>query len=307
MNMEELKHAVMKAILYFDIFSFPLRQEEIHRFCGIKAKPGEVGLALEELLAERRAWVSRGYFMAQPREEWVDKREENYKISNKLMKRARRNAQLISQFPFVRTVAISGSLSKYSADEHADIDYFIIARSGRLWICRSLLHFFKKLTFLSGKQHGFCMNYFLDEEELELKDKNYYTALESITVIPMFGASAQRAFFRANEWLQLYFPNCDPNLQLNGHIPEQHSRLKRWAERLLSGKWANGLDHLLRRFTVWWWRHKLKLRGFPMQYFDHDFRATRGESKNHPNDHQRFILAAFQQRIRAHEERCGCL
>ena len=63
----------------------------------------------------------------------------------------------------------------------------------------------------------------------------------------------------------------------------------------------------LRRLTVWWWRQKLRLRGFPMQFFEHDFRATRGESKNHPNDHQRYILAAFHQRLQAHEERCGFL
>lgn len=304
-NMEGLKKEVIKALLYFDIFSFPLRPEEVHRFCGVKSEQEEVKAILNVLTEERRAWEFQGYFMAQPREEWVAKRQENFETSSAMMKSARRNARLISRFPFVRTVAISGSLSKYSADEHADIDYFIIACSGRLWICRSLLHLFKKLTFLFGKQHDFCMNYFLDEEELELKDKNYYTAMESITVIPMFGASAQRAFYDANDWVQAYFPNYNPLHKLNGAVMEEHSRFKYWIERLFAGKWANGFNQALRRFTVWWWRHKLKLYGFPMQYFNHDFRATRGESKNHPNDHQRYILAAFQQRIQAHEEKVG--
>lgn len=301
--MEDLKNAVVKVLLYFDIFSFPLRQEEVHRFCGVKTGAQEVNAALQELLAEQRAWVYEGYFMARPRAEWVAKREENHKISSAMMKKAVRNARLVSQFPFVRAVAVSGSLSKYSADENADIDYFIIARSGRLWICRSLLHLFKKLTFLFGRQNGFCMNYFLDEEELELKDKNYYTALESITVIPLFGASTQRAFYEANRWVRAYFPNHDPVLALNGRISERHSRLKLWMEWLFSGKWGNSVNHALRRLTVWWWRRKFQRSGFPMQHFDHDLRATPGESKNHPNDHQRVILAAFRKRIEAAEER----
>lgn len=311
MDMEDLKYSIIKALLYFDIFSFPLRQEEAHCFCGVKAEPDEIKQALNELTAEELAWEFDGYFMAQPRAEWVAIREENFKISTALMDDAGRNARLISQFPFVRAVAISGSLSKYSADLDADIDFFIITRSGRLWICRSILHLFKKLTFLFGRQNGFCMNYFLDEEELELKDKNYYTALESITVIPMFGASTQRAFYEANAWLKACFPNWNPLQKLEAPILEEHSLLKLCIERFFSGRWGAALDHALRRLTIWWWRNKLRLHGFPMQYFDHDFRATKGESKNHPNDHQRLILAAFRRRIQAYEERSqhsgGCL
>lgn len=305
--MEGLKNAVTKALLYFDIFSFPLKLEEAHRYCSVKADLEEVATVLWELVEEKQAWYYQGYFMAQPKEEWVRVRQENFRISCTKLKTANRNARLIGQFPFVRAVAISGSLSKYSADEHADIDYFIITRSRRLWICRSLLHLFKKLTFLFGKQHDFCMNYFLDEEELELKDKNYYTAIESITVIPMYGTSSQYAFYEANEWVASFFPNYDPSRNLDGRIEEKSSMLKRGMESLLSGWWASSFNQALCGFTIWWWRQKLKWNGFPMQYFDHDFRATKGESKNHPNDKQRFILAAFQQRIRAHEKKWGCL
>ncbi len=300
--MKELKKEIIKTLLYFDIFSFPLRAEEIHRYCGVKTTLRRVAEVLPELVKNGQLWQFGEYYLMRDKREWVSQRERNYRHSRVKLKTARRNAALISQFPFVRAVSISGSLSKYSADEAADIDYFIIVRSRRLWICRTLLHFFKKLTYLFGKQHDFCMNYFLGEEELELKDKNFYTALESITILPMYGLDMHKAFYRANPWVKSYFPNCNPLQQLAAPVEERPSLAKRLGELSFYKRWGHWANDGLHRLTIWWWRHKFSWKGFPMEHFDQDLRATPGESKYHPDDYQRHILKAYRQRLQEFEQ-----
>ena len=88
---------------------------------------------------------------------------------------------MLFQFPFVRGVFISGSLSKRCAAEKEDVDYFIVTSANRLWIARTIMHLYKKLTYLRGRQDRYCMNYFIDEEALEIKEKNIFTAVEMIT------------------------------------------------------------------------------------------------------------------------------
>jgi hypothetical protein len=87
-------------------------------------------------------------------------------------------------------------LSKNFADERADIDYFVVTKANRLWIARTLMHLFKKLTFLVGKQHYFCMNYFVDEEALTIQEKNLFTAVEVATLIPVCGNGSMESFLR---------------------------------------------------------------------------------------------------------------
>ena len=110
-------------------------------------------------------------------------------------------------FPFVKGIAVSGSLSKYFADEKTDIDFFIITTANRLWIARTILHIFKKFTYLLKMQDLFCMNYFIDEAELGILEKNIYTATEIATILPLFGYKIFDSFFKVNSWTRSFFPN----------------------------------------------------------------------------------------------------
>lgn len=296
--MNKLKNEVVKTLLYFDIFSFPLKPEEIYRFCQCQTSLADINEALVVLLAEGQIHYQSPYYAVREGTKLALLRDKKFELSTEMMKRARRNAAFISQFPFVRGVAISGSLSKYSADESADIDFFIITASHRLWVCRSFLHFFKKLTFLVGRQHDFCMNYFLDREELMLKDKNLYTAFESISIIPVFGHTTHLAFYQQNDWAKHFFPNCNPIDKLDPPISQRHSLVKRGIEGLFGGEWGQWVNQNIRKLTVSWWRQKFRRSGFEMDYFDRDLRATTGESKYHPNDYQRHILSAYEERLK---------
>ena len=105
-----------------------------------------------------------------------------------------------------KAVAVSGSLSKYFADEKADIDFFIITSANRLWIARTFMHFLKKISYIAGKQHWFCMNYYVDEMGMNIQEKNIFTAMEISTLLPMQGTNHFKNFIAANAWINNYFP-----------------------------------------------------------------------------------------------------
>ena len=131
-----------------------------------------------------------------------------------------------------------------------------------------------------------------------LKDKNLYTAFESISIIPVFGYKTHLSFYQQNDWAKRFFPNCNPIDKLDLPISQHHSLVKRGIEGLFGGQWGQWVNQNIRKLTVNWWRQKFRRSGFEMDYFDKDLRATTGESKYHPNDYQRHILGAYEERLK---------
>ena len=102
-------------------------------------------------------------------------------------------------FPLERIGPFS-SLSKNYADEHIDIDFFIITETNRLWIARTLMRVFYKMARLVGRHRWFCMNYYIDEAAMEIEEKNIFWPWEIITLIPMKGEEQINRFKQQNRW-----------------------------------------------------------------------------------------------------------
>ena len=112
----------------------------------------------------------------------VVRRRNGNKNAHREIQNAIKATGILSKFPFVEGLALSGSLSKNYADENTDIDFFIITKANRLWIARTLMHIFYRFAVLAGKRNWFCMNYYIDETALEIEEKNIFTAIEIVTI-----------------------------------------------------------------------------------------------------------------------------
>jgi predicted nucleotidyltransferase len=163
-------------------------------------------------------------------------------------------AKLLSLFPYVRGVAISGSLSKNFADESSDIDLFFIMEKNRLWIGRTILMLFRRLALPLGKESWFCMNYFVDEAGLEIVEKNFFTAIEIVTLVPMRGIRTFDEFFAANGWTKEYFPN---NIVNNQFIRQSSNWIvKRAIEKIFNLRLFNQVEDRLLRITERRWKKR---------------------------------------------------
>ena len=251
------EQSVIKALAYFDIFNYPLTQEEIYNYID-QPVPVEVVMAtLLRLVEEKRIFRLGNFYSLQPDVALHTRRTTGNHKAEVILKTAYKVGGFLYQFPFVRGIGISGSLSKNFADQHTDIDFFIITRSNRLWIARTLMHLFKKLTFITGHQHWYCMNYYIDEEALRIEEQNIFTATELITLIPVCGNGALHNFYYQNNWVADYFPHQEVSRQ--SILVSRPVFFKRAAEWLLNNKLGNAIDNALMRITARRWKKKEQL------------------------------------------------
>jgi hypothetical protein len=286
------REAVLRTLAYFDIFHYPLTCDEIREFSGKKIKENVFLEALRLLLEERRIFFFENVYTLHENPLLQHRRNQGNLRAERLLVKAKRTGRFLYQFPFVTAIGISGSLSKNYADEKADFDFFIIARADRLWICRTIMHLFKKFTYLAGRQHHYCMNYYLDEKSLLLPDQNFFTAIELKTLIPVAGAEAMKHFFEANAWSGEFLPAC--RFRKNDSPEKDHSLLKRFVEKL-TGSYR--LNHFLFRLTSKRWQAKeargLKNRkGIPMGLI-----SSLHYAKADPGGFQQKILEMHEEKI----------
>jgi len=298
-GLSEVAKGVVRTLLYYDIFYFPLTFGEICQNLTVGyTDEAEVAEALQLLISSHKVFQYKEYYQLQALPQRVERREQGGRLAKKYLTKARQMTRLIAAFPFVRSISISGSLSKGYMDAKGDIDYFIITRSGRLWLSRTLLVAFKKL-FLFNSFKYFCVNYFVDEEHLEIEEKNIYAAIELVTLIPTFGADFFEAMERANSWTARYLPNYA--WHNTDKLPSgKPALIKRSVEWLLGGRLGNALDDLCMRITVNHW--KKKFHDYNPDDFGVAFKSRKHVSKHHPSYFQKQVLDALDKKVKEFEQ-----
>jgi len=291
-----LRASILKVLAYFDLFDYPVLAEEILYFLDIETGKPELNAELAVLTAEKCLFRTGDLYSLQDNPVLAERRIRGNRRADELLPVAARISRKLYQFPYVRGIGISGSLSKHYADENADIDYFIITRSNRLWIARTFMHLFKKLSYLRGHQHWYCMNYYVDEEALEIKEKNIFTATEMFTLLPASGNGGLVKFFDANDWTTAYFPHYRDRLR-QPSATAHSSFLKKALEKLFDNRFGDRLDDFLQRLTSRRWKKK-EDRG---DLNDHGLRLSLQNEKHfsrpNPRVFQKKVLSAYTQKM----------
>jgi hypothetical protein len=301
-KLSALSSSVLSCIIYFSLFRHPLTAKELAKHCHfIELQPGEIDMAIAELEDLGIISCSHGFYFLSDGQQNIQRRLAGEQMAPHFLKKASAYSRLISHFPFVRAVFISGSLSKGYMDENSDIDYFIITSPKRLWLCRTLLVLFKKIFLFNSHKH-FCVNYFIDEEHLIIPDQNIFTATELVFVMPMYNSSLYRNFRKANQWTYGYYPNLhNENRKVEHEFTTDTFRSL--VERILSGSLGEWLDSWFFRKTIHHW--KKKFRDFDEAAFDMELRSRKNVSKHHPKGFQGKVLSLYESAIKETEQKHG--
>jgi hypothetical protein len=251
------EESVLKALLYFDMFNYPVTPAEIHMFMDQPLTRSELNATLEKLLSKGYIYQLDEFVSLQNNYSLVERRRKGNQLADLLIEKAKKISKRLYGFPYIRAIGVSGSVSKNFADEDADIDYFIITKTNRLWIARTILHLYKKIPFLKGRNKWYCMNYFVDEAYMQIEEKNIYTATELITLMPMHGAATMNKFFFANEWAVSYFPNFNFS-----DLGKKDQAISGWSKKIteffFNNKPGAWLDNYFFRLTTKRWQLKEK-------------------------------------------------
>ena len=280
----------LKTLLYFSIFKYPLSEEEIYKFSDTSSKETIVQ-ELDFLLKKGIIFKFGNFFSCLNNPDLISRRLKGNDMAKKIMPKAFKVSKLIAKFPYVESVCLSGSLSKGYYDSDGDIDFFIITKSGRLWISRTLLILYKKIFLLNSRKY-FCINYFISSDHLHIPEQNRFTATEMVTLIPVYGKKAFTSFMQENTWPYDYFPNF-PSFDTSLINETRKSWLSMLLEKIFNTTIGNAVDSFLRKMTLKKWH--LKFSDLESEDFKIAMKSTKHVSKHHPQNFQKKVIDRLNQ------------
>ena len=224
-----LRQSIWETLAYADVFAYPLTVDEVHRY--LIGLPASIELVERALLDYPHLYEQRDGLYALPgRSEITIVRQRRARVAALLWPYARRYGQAIARLPFVRMVAVTGSLAVNNVEENADIDYLIVTEPGHLWLTRAMVLFLGRLSSRHGI--GICPNYLITLRSLTFSDQSLYSAHELVQMVPLAGLDVYSEIRRQNAWTQRYLPNAGFAPEGAGNEPA--SQVKPSLEALLS-------------------------------------------------------------------------
>lgn len=283
-----LASSVLGALVYADLFDAPLSLVDIHRYqIASHYSLDEIAAVLNSETGLLASVSSDGtYYCLKGREAVFATRQERAKASERVWKRARLYSRWLRRLPFVRMVAVTGALAVNNVNGRHDIDLLVIARPGRVWLCRRGLIFCVRLGRLV--RDDLCPNYILSEESLELSQRDFFTAHELAQMVPVFGQSIYGRMQRANAWAATYLPSSQAGTVSSSHrnsdVPASGLVEKVLRKRTFDGWERWELERLQR---------KLRLQAGR----DSEVVLTPDQCKGHTGLHRAAVMTRYMSRL----------
>lgn len=296
--MSPTEEAILKTVVYADIFDFPLTRPELHHFLiadsPISRAQIDHALATSALL-QSALEMPDDYVIPAGRRAILAVREQREQASRALWREALDYGERLARLPFVRMVALTGALAvRNASDNDDDLDYVLVTAPGRVWIARA----FAILLVRLAKRRGVvvCPNYVLAESALLQERQDLFMAHEVAQMIPIYGITLYAAMRAENRWVEAYLPNADAPLHAEAErIPGRGWRLlKQAAEFVLGGRLGDALEG---------WEYRRKLRRFApdLQTPNSAAQLDAQHVKGHFNDHGHPVIQQYRERLRQYD------
>lgn len=290
-----IEQAAVRSVAYADVFQYPLRVAEVHRYLhGVSATLEMTAEALARCSARGNPLSHRdGFYTLPGREHLVELRRRRAANAKLLWPAALKYGRLIAGLPFVRMVAVTGSLAWDNVDRGADIDLLIVTEPDRLWVARWLVAALARVAKRDGAP--LCPNYVVSKRALVLAERNLYCAYELAGMIPIAGLGMHRRLRRANSWALSYLPNAvetaRPPVSVHRAAPRRAlAGIARLGAKTLRSPLGGVLERLEMGYRI---RKRAK---FIVEHSE----AAYGVDwyKSHVMGHRHHVLAAFDDRLR---------
>lgn len=288
--------AVLRAVTYASLFQFPLTPAETRRtLVGCVLSETELmALYRQSPFLQRRLAYRQGFLVPAGCEDWVAERAHREARSLQLIEANRGLLNLLCAIPFVRLMAVSGSLAHLNATRDADLDLFIITKGPRVWSVTTAIVVLSKLM---GRRKIACANYVVADTDMAIEPPDEFSANQTIHLRPITGAETYRAFLDANPFVRATYPNFDPReKRVWPFTPAPWTARVRRALELTLTIPSAAIEATCRVAYGWYLRRKLRNWASPDQV-----RLTRTQMKLHGNSHRDTIARRFESAVRRAE------
>lgn len=203
------EHAFLSSVIYASIFDYPLTIEQLHEsLIGERAEMSAIAEWYTRSAALQQAIEFRdGYYFPRGRPDLLELRHAREIISRGMLEDLSAPLTLVRGMPFVRMVALSGSLAHLNAGREADLDLFVITSPHRVWSVTTIL---LVLARLFGWRRRLCLNYVVSEHQLAVGPQDLFSANQIVHLRPLSGGQIYRSFLDANRFVADYYPNFQP-------------------------------------------------------------------------------------------------
>ncbi|MCC6501158.1 MAG: hypothetical protein IT313_12905 [Anaerolineales bacterium] len=285
-----LERAILEALAYSDIFGHPLRFDELHRYLPTRAGMEDLSSALTSLNGQIG---KRGeYFFLARREEIVEIRKQRLARSKNLLPHALRYGRILGALPFIRMVALTGSLAVLNISKNADFDYMLVAAKGRVWTARAFALALNRLARLFG--HTICPNLIVSESALEWPLHDLYSARELAQMIPIAGMDAYRRVMEVNAWARELLPNRSHDFSREYKATKVATTFQPFTEFLLRGNLGDKLER---------WEMTRKIARFSNQPgFGEETVFTAEVCQGNFHHHRKWTREIFEHKLSALEK-----
>ncbi len=308
-----IQDCISATVAYYQVFNYFLNAEELHEYLHTNV-PVAKTFSTEELRSSHR--LVNGYVISNleaekgtPRRRHLRQHEikvQQIKLaaSLKKFKIAEYIATILKRIPTIKLIAVSGNLAMMNAGAPDDIDFFIVTRSGATWTTRFLASI---ILILLGKKRLYgarevkdkiCLNFFVDENRLEMKKKNLYVAHEITQMKVLYDRGGiYHQILEKNFWVKNFLANWWEN---HGVFVNQENLFEEIERNEIGEKIASMFFIVVEPI----------FRFFQLQYMKR--KITReilkpGLLMFHPRDYGREIMRKYKVILRCHSRESGNL
>ena len=205
MPTREQEIAVLQAVVYASLFDYPLTIDQLEASLGVRADTETIASwwRTSELL-QSTVEHRDGLFFPAGRQDLIETRSRREALSREFLERDRHVLSLVSRLPFVRMVALSGSLAHLNAEGSADLDLFVITAPNRVWSVTVTLLVIARLL---GWRKRLCLNYAISEREMAVAPQDLFSANQIIHLRPIIGERVFDRFVKTNAFVRDFYPN----------------------------------------------------------------------------------------------------
>jgi predicted nucleotidyltransferase len=311
--MENLEKSIIATICYYDTLDYPLTGFEIYKYLTNPSRIMnrelianvsfnnilnvlENSSELKKIIQEKN-----GFYFLQDREKILSQRIKRQKLADQKWKKARKIIWLLQIIPYLRMIAVSGSLALGNTRKSSDIDILIVTKAGRIWTCRTLITIL--ITILGKKHHKgktrdrICLNHYITSKSLRIPFESLYNAQTYARLVNVYENNLFfQQFQKENLWVKNYLVfwlNAKAgNLRM---IKENKIFISfaKFSEVVLDNRAGNQIENILGK-----WQEK-RIKADPLfKKPGGRITADKNQLEFHPESHEVRIVKNFNQKMR---------
>jgi hypothetical protein len=265
-----VREHILQTINLAHYYDSAFDRDQLYNYLRVKIERSKFEQLLDQLIHQKIISEYKGYLFQNNLQIHHEKQQQ---WSRQILKKYGIYLKLIAFFPWIKFIGLTGANAFESCNKDDDLDIFIICKQNRLWMCYS---FIVMISILFRKRRILCVNYLVDENNLQLQKNTYYTAVQLVQMLPVYNKSLKNVMIRANPWLESYLPNFKFDFGSQLSVPTE-------ADKKRDFNLFSDFMKTLNRFIVE--KYEKRIRGKFPEYVGRSMILKEGIAKLHHVDH----------------------